>query len=152
MEMNTELSRLFEAFPNGYINDEWYFIFDYHSSVGLPLEPIQDEYDTARLVTLFASYEAYTGKISPLFWVNWQYRARLRAGVNKILRQRLQKVDFGLLSYLIGDCHNIPLAKTFVEYGANMSVLRRYLKDHNLTNQFEQFRQEHKIFSKTQIS
>lgn len=149
MEKHIELNRLFEAFPEGYVDRDWLFYLHPKSSIAVPLEAIEDEYDTAKLVVLFASSEAYVGKISPLFFRNWAYRAYLRHGIMDILEKSYSKADFGLMSFLMGDCHNLPLAKTFVEYGANMSVLRRYLKDHDLLADFQQYRDENKLLKFT---
>lgn len=151
MEIPKELARLSEAFPGGYVSTDWSFVLDSKSQVSIPLEPIETEQDTAQLVVAFASEQAYMGRVSPWFWKNWAYRARLRAGISKILRGTFTKADFGLMSFLLGECHNLSLAKTFVAYGANMSVLRRYLKDQGLADDFEQFRNEHKLTYKLKM-
>lgn len=145
METPKELVTLFEAFPGGHVTTDWHFVLDSQGQVSIPLHLVETEQDTAQLLVAFASEQAYMGRVSPWFWKNWAYRARLRAGMAKVLRGTFSKADFGLMSYLLGECNNLALTKTFVAYGANMSVLRRYLKDQGLADDFEQFRNEHRL-------
>lgn len=124
IEQPSEIKRLFSSFPNGYINSEWEFVVGNYEEVSIPLEHIQDKWDSARFLLMFASAEAVEGRISWNWFANVNYRRRLRQQINHFLSTSFSRSDFVLIAEKIGLCRNIPLAKKFVENGCKMAILR----------------------------
>lgn len=129
IEQHREIKRLFNSFPNGYINDEWEFVIGQHEEVSVPLEHIEDKWDTARFIIMFASHEAVEGEISWNWFANVSYRRKLRQQINHFLNTSFTRSEFAQIAFLMGQCRNIPLTKKFVENGCKMSILTRYLNE-----------------------
>ncbi|MBY4963172.1 hypothetical protein K6V39_11440 [Streptococcus suis] len=124
IEQHTEIKRLFDSFPTGYINAEWEFVVGNYEEVSIPLEHIQDKWDSARFLLMFVSAEAVEGRISWNWFTNVNYRRRLRQQINHFLNTSFTRSDFVLIAETIGLCRNIPLARKFVENGCKLAILR----------------------------
>lgn len=123
--IDREIVRLFESFSDGYINAQWEFVVGASGEVSVPLEHVADKWDSAKFLLLFASSEAAYGRPYRNPIRNIFYRQRLQRNINHFCRTSFSRADFYLIAYAIGDCCNMSLAKTFVDNGCKLSVLRR---------------------------
>ncbi|HFI2661116.1 TPA: hypothetical protein ACGO12_002384, partial [Streptococcus suis] len=60
----------------------WEFVIGKHEDVSVPLEHIEDKWDSARFIIMFASHEAVEGEISWNWFANVSYRRKLRQQIN----------------------------------------------------------------------
>lgn len=128
---HTEIKRLFQSFPDGYINDQWEFVIGRTEDISIPLEQIADKWDSAKFILMFASHEAVEGRVSWNWFVNVSYRRGLRNRINDFLNTKFGRADFATIAYLLGQCRNPALTKKFVEHGCKMSILYRYQVENN---------------------
>lgn len=129
MIIPNEIKTLFNHFEDGYISADWNFNL-HNSSVQLPLNAIDHEYDIAHVLIAFASHEIAFGSAQPLPILNFFHRESLRLKVNRFLRIKLSQKQYKAVSEAVGyGADRLTIAQNFVKFGYDMDYIYDIISD-----------------------
>ncbi|MDW8680573.1 hypothetical protein Q7W17_00325 [Streptococcus suis] len=130
MECSKELRELFEAFPDGHINSDWDFVLVPGYEMAIPLAALKNKKEYIGALLMFVSGYVVGGGRWSWDWLNKPFRYRLRKQLNYYFQRSFSTDDYILIYETVGDGCNTSLLNRFVNHGLKMSILERYLDDH----------------------
>lgn len=130
VECTRELKELFEAFPDGYINSDWEFVLVPGYEMSIPLAALKNKKEYIGALLMFVSEYVVGGGRWPWDWLNRPFRYRLRQQLNYYFQRSFTASDYAMIYETVGDGCNTSLLNKFVNHGMKMSILERYIADH----------------------
>ena len=115
--------RLYEAFPDSYINRNGEFIAHEEANEYFILKDCETELDVKCKVLEWLSQAAY--KRQPFYSdsANRRFQEFMRDGINEFLGTKFTEDDIETIYTYLGNCCNHPLTVAFVESGYDMALL-----------------------------
>ncbi|HEL2055139.1 TPA: hypothetical protein TY413_000432 [Streptococcus suis] len=130
MDCPKEVKELFEAFPDGYIDSDWDFVLVPGYEMSIPLAALKNRKEYIGALLMFVSEYVVSGGRWSWDWLNKPFRYQLRKQLNYYFQRSFTASDYVMIYETVGDGCNTALLNKFVNHGLKMSILERYITDH----------------------
>ena len=123
MEQHDYINKIFDAFPNAYINRTNEVIISEKGNVFFSLSDVDSNDGLCHKILSWCSRDACKSLPYNSKRLNENHHAFIRQGCNKILGRELSEDDWWVIYERLGNNVNPQLAKRFIESDFDMSVL-----------------------------
>lgn len=122
--MNYEImQKLFDVFPEGFVNSEIEFIADERANIFLGLKDVETEKDLFKKIIHWFSRPAYKSEPFCTRKANDALHKKFLKAINTILNTNFNESEIEKIYTHLGNGVNEPLTEKFIDSGFDISVL-----------------------------
>jgi hypothetical protein len=122
---NDILLRLFECFPNSFMNSQLEFIADLKSNTYFRLSDRETEFQVKKKVIQWLSRAAFKSEPYQTAIANRRFHERIAKGINDFLGTDWDGDDFEAIYAKLGNGCNDDLCEAFINSGYDLDILRK---------------------------